>query len=167
MNSSKLQLKLNLLQHKNAELSHKEKALQLDATQQYQRFKKSASLQPYYLSQARLKKITEIYRTLSSDKLRHNSDSKSRRQSQVHTPEKKPIYSNNAIAHVNINSFLESTAKAKQKLTLKRERENQPPTAVPYHEKEDNSVQIMTKIKILSSKMEDIVKFKSDERFTA
>ena len=86
MNSSKVVSKFNLFNQKNNDISHKEKALQLDATQKYQRFKKSASLQPYYLSQARLKKITEIYRTLSSDKLRVGSESKSRRNSQVHTP---------------------------------------------------------------------------------
>lgn len=86
MSSSKVLNKFNLFNQKNNDLSHKEKALQLDATHQYQRFKKSASLQPYYLSQARLKKITEIYRTLSTDKLRLASESKSRRNSQVHTP---------------------------------------------------------------------------------
>lgn len=35
-----------------------------------------------------------------------------------------------------------------------------------YHAKEDNSVQIMTKIKLLSSKIEDIMKCKSEEKFT-
>jgi hypothetical protein len=86
MNSSKVLNKFNLYNQKNNDLSHKEKGLQFDASHKYQRFKKSTSLQPYYLSQARLKKITEIYRTLSSDKLRLASDSKSRRNSQPHTP---------------------------------------------------------------------------------
>ena len=58
MNSSKLVNKFNLFNQKHVEVSRKEKALQLDVTQKYQRFKKSASLQPYYFSQARLKKIT-------------------------------------------------------------------------------------------------------------
>jgi len=106
MNSSKLVSKFNLFNQKHLEVSRKEKVLQLDATQKYQRFKKSASLQPYYLSQARLKKITEIYRTLSIDKLRVNSESKSRRYSPMNTPEKKQMTQNNPIPHVNINSFL-------------------------------------------------------------
>lgn len=86
MNSSKVLNKFNLFNQKNNDLSLKEKALQLDATHKYQRFKKSASLQPYYLSQARLKKITKIYRSLSSDKLKLGRESKSRRNSQLHTP---------------------------------------------------------------------------------
>jgi hypothetical protein len=32
--------------------------------------------------------------------------------------------------------------------------------------KDDNSMQIITKIKLLSSKIEDIIKYKSDEKFT-
>lgn len=32
------------------------------------------------------------------------------------------MLTNNAIGYVNINSFLETTAKGKQKLTIKRER---------------------------------------------
>ena len=76
----------------------------------------------YYLNQARLKKITEIYRTLSSGKLRLHSESKSLRKSHgnTHTPEKKSAIHSRAINPVNINSFLDGTTRPKKKLTIEK-----------------------------------------------
>lgn len=65
-------MKLTRSQNKNNrsfkmnEMVRKEQQMQLDVTQKYNRFKKSASLPSYYINQARLNKITNIYRSLTT-----------------------------------------------------------------------------------------------------
>jgi hypothetical protein len=68
-------------QLKITDLIKKEQQNQLDVTQKYKRFKKSASLTPYYLNQSRLNKITNIYRSLTTDKIRAHYNSNSQRKS--------------------------------------------------------------------------------------
>jgi hypothetical protein len=104
--------------NKTMELSRKEQQVQLEATLKYERFKKSSSLPTYDLNKARLKKITEIYRTLSSDKINLHT-SKSRRNSPSLTPEKRNTYHPSAFTPLNLNS-LELHSKQKNKLTLQR-----------------------------------------------
>lgn len=103
-----------------SEIGKKEQQLQLDATQKYNKFKKSASLQVYYLNQARLRKITNIYRSLTTDKIRTINNSKSQRNSLAHTPEKKNIQQCSPFTQATMNSFLDSHGKPKQKLTIQR-----------------------------------------------
>lgn len=103
---------------RTSEATRKETLLQLDATQKYEKFKKSASLPSYYMNKARLKKITEIYRTLSSDKLHLHSASKSRRQSPTHAVDPR-LSLHTPFNTININAYLESQAKPKR-LTLQR-----------------------------------------------
>jgi hypothetical protein len=104
-------MKLNRSQSKNPyslkinDMVKKEQQMQLDMTQKYNRFKKSASLQAYYVNQARLKKITTIYRSLTNDKLRTHSASKSQRQSNLHVPEKRSQPSN-PFTQSSLNSLL-------------------------------------------------------------
>lgn len=120
MRQNKFTSKVSANQQKQLEIQYREHAVQLDATQKYDKFKKSASMPAYYLNQARLKKITEIYRTLSTGKLRLNSESKSLRKSHgnAYTPEKKSTIHSRAINQININSFLDGTNRTKKKLTI-------------------------------------------------
>jgi hypothetical protein len=82
---------------------------QMEVTAKYTRFKKSASLPAYFLSQARLKKITQIYRTLSTDKLHLSAKS---RPSPLPHPHPVPF------TPLKLNSLDHS--KPKPKLTLQR-----------------------------------------------
>lgn len=115
MKISKPHIKVNH-QPKITELIKKEQQIQLDVTQKYNRFKKSASLNPYYLSQARLNKITHIYRSLTTDKIRTQSYSKSQRNSQATDKKLQP----SPFAQVTLNSFLERDNKSKQRLTIEK-----------------------------------------------
>ena len=95
----------------NADVSRKEHQILMEASAKYDRFKKSASLPSYYLNKTRLKKITEIYRTLSTDKLRLSSKS---RHSTAVTPPRQAA----PLTQLNLNSI--DNAKTKNKLTLQR-----------------------------------------------
>ena len=75
--------------------------MSFDTMDKYSRFKRSASLSNCRL-QDRFKKVNNIYRSLTSDKMRSFSQSKSQKHSTVHTPEKRkntpymsPFYSQN------------------------------------------------------------------------
>ena len=126
-----------------------EQQMQLDVTQKYNRFKKSSSLSAYYLNQARVKKISSIYRSLTTDKIRVYSSSKSQRRDSVCTPEKKCMQ-NSPFTQASMNSFLESQGKGKQKLTIKRGSENHPPITTTQT---DQHVHLVVKIKSLTSKL--------------
>ena len=106
---SKMQNSTNF--HINADVSRKENQILMEASAKYDRYKKSASLPSYYLNKTRLKKITEIYRTLSSEKLRHSSKS---RLSQALTPPRQTL----PFTKLNLNSI--DNNKQKNKLTLQR-----------------------------------------------
>jgi hypothetical protein len=100
-----------------ADMTRKEQQILLEATAKYDRFKKSASLPAYYLNKTRLKKITEIYRTLSTDKLRLSSKSR-HSPAHTHTPSRPAPFT-----QLNLNAL--EHPKPKSRLTLHRS-ENTP-----------------------------------------
>lgn len=145
-------------QLKITDLIKKEQQTQLDVTQKYNRFKKSASLTPYYLSQARLNKITSIYRSLTTDKIRAHSHSNSQRNSQPSNNKKQHP---SPFAQVTLNSFVDRDSKAKQRLTIDKGAENHPPIGSAS----DQHIQLAVRMKSLSSKLSDILQLRADERF--
>lgn len=159
-------MKLNRSQSKNVspfkltDMIKKEQQMQMDATQKYNRFKKSASLPAYYINHARLKKITSIYRSLTADKVRTHSTSKSQRQSNVHLIEKKG-QQNHPFVQSSLNTFLGRDGKPKQKLTLQRGTENKPPSK----DGNEDYMRLLVKIKGYSLKLRDLSEKKSEDRF--
>jgi hypothetical protein len=88
-----------------------------DRSSKHSHFKKSSSLPIYYLNKERIREITEVYRSMSTDKITTQT-AKTRRNSSGLTPEKQktpftPLHSN----------FMVET-KQKGKLTIQRGREN-------------------------------------------
>ena len=91
--------------------------------------------------------------------MRTLSHSKSFRNSQLHTPEKKkyapyvsPFHSHNQ------NQLTEKTKKTKQKLTLERGCENRPPSS----SLQDSNYHLMARLKSEITKYRDLVSHSSD-----
>jgi hypothetical protein len=127
------------------EASRKEQQTILEATAHYERFKKSASLPAYYLNKARLRKAADIYRTLSTDKLRPT-----RRISPAHTPLRPAPFT-----QLNLNSI--DHAKPKSRLTLQRGEDNSQHTVSP------NSAwgQLLGQIRAFKARFDELMTIRS------
>lgn len=125
----------------------------LEATANYERFKKSASLPAYYLNKARIKKAAEIYRTLSTDKLKVT-----RRLSPAHTPMRAV-----PLNQLNLNSI--DSVKPKSRLTLQRTQDSTQHTPSSSH----NSAwgQLLSQIRSFTSRFEELFVIRSEEAFAA
>lgn len=115
--------------NKIGEPARKELQLQLEATQKYEKFKRTASLPNYYLTKARLKRIAQVYRTLSSDKLTIQT-ANSRKRSPSPTPEK---HNNRHAPFTPLNLNSNEKANPKGRLVIQRGSENaQVPQSTNY-----------------------------------
>jgi hypothetical protein len=127
----------------------------LDRHSKHSYSKKSSSLPIYYLNRDRIKEITEVYRSISTDKLAtHTPKTRRNSPSLVSDKHKTPF------SPIHSNFIVE--AKQKPKLTLQRGREN---ASQANPEPSGSWAQLAIKLRSLTDRLQELLATKSEEYF--
>lgn len=143
----------NIVKYLSIYFSHtadlSKKAL-IDRSSKHSHFKKSSSLPNYYLNKDRVKEITDVYRSMSTDKIMTQS-AKTRRNSPNFISEKRkqPFSA--------LHSNLANEVKQKTKLTIQRGREN-----TNHAEPSGSWAQLAIKLRSITDRLQELLMNKSE-----
>lgn len=127
----------------------------LDRHSKHSQSKKSSSLPIYYLNKDRIKEITEVYRSMSTDKLATHTPKTKRHSGSIASDKNKTPFT-----PLHSNFMVES--KQKPKLTLQRGREN---ASQVNPEPSGSWAQLAIKLRSITDRLQDLNTTKSEENF--